>query len=624
MPRTRKRTTSKASWTSATLQSAIKTIRDEGISVNKAAQQYQIPYSTLKKRYRLANSGDDAYSRSPSLGRKAVFTSEQEQILVSHILDMSNIFYGLTSIQLRKICYNMAVNLGVTNRFNSEKKIAGKDWLYGFMNRHQKLSIRKPEATSVNRILGFNKTEVTRFFSNLESVMTKFSFEPQNIFNMDETGFSTVHVPDNIIALKGRKRVGAATSWERGKNVTAICAMSATGIYVPPLFIFPRQRHSPQLERDGPSGAIYTCSKNGWTNEQIFITWLEHFIKFTSPNAEKQTLLIMDNHNSHATLEAYEMAKKNYITMLSIPPHSSHRLQPLDVTFFGPLKTAYKRECDMYMKSRNMIKITPYEIAGLFNKAYSKIASLDKGISGFKTTGIFPMDPSVFSDEDFFPLGEYESDINPTNVVNTVSPSKTIATVSSAQEALQTSSSQQPSTDQSQHEVQRRDSPQPSTSFADILNVLSPRPNVAAKSKKVNRHKQHSEVLTSTPMKEVFEEKKDKKNKREMKGNKSKKILIGKSKDKRQEKNKLPEKKLNKVTKYLFQDSTSQESSIDENIHDDDSEYSHEENVCMICNDIGKDEELWYRCRACGKWAHSECSGYDHPKDYLCNFCLDP
>lgn len=80
------------------------------------------------------------------------------------------------------------------------------------MNGHPELSIRKPEAICINRILGFNKAEVTRFFNNLESVMTKFNFEPQNIFNMDQTGFSTVHEPDNVIALKGRKRVGAASS----------------------------------------------------------------------------------------------------------------------------------------------------------------------------------------------------------------------------------------------------------------------------------------------------------------------------------------------------------------------------------------------------------------------------
>lgn len=134
-------------------------------------------------------------------------------------------------------------------------------------------------------------------------------------------------------------------------------------------------------------------------------------------------MLIMNNHNSHPTLEAYEIAKNNYITMLSIPPQSSHRL---DMTFIGPLKTAYRRECDMYIKSRNMIKITPYEIAGLFNKAYSKLVSLDKGISGFKTTGIFPMDPSVLSDKDFIALDQNEHDDHTTNDGD-VGPSDTIA-----------------------------------------------------------------------------------------------------------------------------------------------------------------------------------------------------
>lgn len=41
-----------------------------------------------------------------------------------------------------------------------------------------------------------------------------------------------------------------------------------------------------------------------------------------------------NEHNSHSNLEAYEFCKNNYITILCMPPHSSHRLQPLDVTFY--------------------------------------------------------------------------------------------------------------------------------------------------------------------------------------------------------------------------------------------------------------------------------------------------
>lgn len=41
----------------------------------------------------------------------------------------------------------------------------------------------------------------------------------------------------------------------------------------------------------------------------------------------------------------------------------------------------------------------------------------------------------------------------------------------------------------------------------------------------------------------------------------------------------------------------------------DNSAYSEEANECMKCNDVGKNEDLCYHCRACGKWLHSDFSG---------------
>ncbi|KMQ84572.1 pogo transposable element with krab domain-like protein [Lasius niger] len=86
-----------------------------------------------------------------------------------------------------------------------------------------------------------------------------------------------------VLAPKGQKRVGSITAWERGKNITVICAMSAAGTYVPPLFIFPRKRHSLQLENGSPLAAVYKCTPNGWTTEQIFLKWLNHFKDFVKP-----------------------------------------------------------------------------------------------------------------------------------------------------------------------------------------------------------------------------------------------------------------------------------------------------------------------------------------------------
>jgi hypothetical protein len=101
------------------------------------------------------------------------------------------------------------------------------------MRRHQDLSIRKPQATSLSRATSFNK-------HNVDSFIRSRGISPSRWFNADESGFTTVHAPDGIIARKGRKQIGSITSGERGTLVTVCLAVSATGTSIPPYFVFPR------------------------------------------------------------------------------------------------------------------------------------------------------------------------------------------------------------------------------------------------------------------------------------------------------------------------------------------------------------------------------------------------
>jgi hypothetical protein len=104
------------------------------------------------------------------------------------------------------------------------------------------------------------------------------------------------------------------------------------------------------------------------------------------------------------------ICKENGIVVVSIPPHTSHRLQPLDVTFYGPLKAVLHRESDLLIKTKGLGKITPYDLAGVFNKAYSQVATISKGVSGFRATGIYPLNPIVFSEEDFVAVNTLQPD----------------------------------------------------------------------------------------------------------------------------------------------------------------------------------------------------------------------
>ncbi|GBL88236.1 hypothetical protein AVEN_117816-1 [Araneus ventricosus] len=82
-------------------------------------------------------------------------------------------------------------------------------------------------------------------------------------------------------------------------------------------------------------------------NSHLFIDWLKHFVKHSEPSAEDLILLIADNHTSHCSLPAVLFRRENHIRFLTLPPHVSHVLQPLDV--FAPLKALYSSEAEKWL-----------------------------------------------------------------------------------------------------------------------------------------------------------------------------------------------------------------------------------------------------------------------------------
>ena len=80
---------------------------------------------------------------------------EYEEELVCIIQQMEKALFGLSTLYVRKLAYDFVTKLGISHRFNKETKMAGSEWLRGFLRRHRELSIRQPEATNMSRAVGF-------------------------------------------------------------------------------------------------------------------------------------------------------------------------------------------------------------------------------------------------------------------------------------------------------------------------------------------------------------------------------------------------------------------------------------------------------------------------------------
>lgn len=74
-----------------------------------------------------------------------------------------------------------------------------------------------------------------------------------------------------------------------------------------------------------------------WMTGDNSVLWMEQFMSHVKPSAEDKVILL-DNHKSHLQPRAHNIAKENGVVMVNFPPHTTHRLQPLDVSVYAPFQ----------------------------------------------------------------------------------------------------------------------------------------------------------------------------------------------------------------------------------------------------------------------------------------------
>ncbi|CAI6356543.1 unnamed protein product [Macrosiphum euphorbiae] len=313
---------------------------------------------------------------------------------------MKEILYGLTIRDIRSLAFQLAETNKLPNNFNKVNQLAGKSWVYGFFKTHPILSLSTPEKTSASRAQGFNKITVGKFFNLLNSLYEKYQFSPDKIFNVDETGPKKT---SKIVGQCGKKQIGG-TSGERGVLTIIIMCMNAAGNYMPPHFIIPRQRSVPAILDDAPPGSTVSFHPSGWIQTSIFNDWFGEFLLFSKPSLNKPVLLLLDGHATHVkNIDLIIKARENYVHLLCFPPHTTHRLQPLDVSLIYPLSTYYSEEVRKWHVNHPGRVVTIHQIPKLFKPSFLKACTMQTAVNGFKKTGISPINPDIFPEYMFAP-----------------------------------------------------------------------------------------------------------------------------------------------------------------------------------------------------------------------------
>jgi hypothetical protein len=104
-------------------------------------------------------------------------------------------------------------------------------------------------------------------------------------------------------------------------------------------------------------------------------------------------LLVLDNFRGHLDWEAFELLHNNHVQLIGLPPKTSDLTQPLDLSVFGPLKIAYRKEFDKKLQECSINSLHQRDFVGFLKDAYKSSFTHDNICSGFSKAGLVPFNP---------------------------------------------------------------------------------------------------------------------------------------------------------------------------------------------------------------------------------------
>lgn len=315
---------------------AVAAVKEGKMGYKKACKAFGVTRSALQKRVQGKVSLE-----SHGAGHPTVLSSETEKELVECLKIMGKWGIGLIRDELLDIVGQYVNSLRLETPFKDGRP--GVDWYYNFMQRNPNLSLRKPEQLTGSRSRA-TKEYIDHWFTLLNDTMKDLNIlnKPEAIYNVDETGLPLDPSKIRVIAEKGAKNILRIIGGSGRESITVNGCASAAGHILPPYIVYSGKNLYKEWTMGGAEGARYTTSSNGWIERDVFLDWFEnHFLRHVP--STRPMLLIFDGHSSHITIQLVRKAVNNGITILRLPSHTTHFLQPLDVGVYGPVKKAWEK-----------------------------------------------------------------------------------------------------------------------------------------------------------------------------------------------------------------------------------------------------------------------------------------
>lgn len=358
------------------------------------ADAFGCSISSIKRAIKAHHQNRTIWSKSAASGRRRM-SVENEELLARHIKELT---------ERCGVWINSRLATDMALLINDEVQYT-YGWFRGFCERNA-LTLKYGRVTPMDpqRLLAENKSKIKQWFESNRITITSVSAD--NLYNVGETGFNMYERYDNVSVGSNKVRHGVLDTG-RSMHITSIDCISAGGYQVPPMIVIPSHKpgylrkldNEVQKNIPGPQKWKFTSQVSGYADAAVFLEWIKHFDKCTRNGTEPQSrILLLDGFRTHFSESIRNYAQENKITLVAFPPNLTHLMQPLDVGYFGPLKSLLRRLITDFMRETGLRMNLILEWQDLLRKSHAQLGG-QIGVRAFEKCGLFPYNPDVSLDQ---------------------------------------------------------------------------------------------------------------------------------------------------------------------------------------------------------------------------------
>ena len=227
-----------------------------------------------------------------------------------------------------------------------------RQWAHSLLTRMKFVQRKATTAKSRESKANFAELKKT-FLADIVATITMEEIPPELILNWDQTGIKIVPFSTWTMEQRGAKRVEMVGVNDK-RQITAVFCGSLTGDFPPIQVIYKGKTSRCHPHFTFPPGWHVTHSPKHWSTEETMVQYVEHIIvPYTdkvrdSLGEETAALVIMDNFKGQVTDAVMNLLDTHNIHVCLLPPNTTDRLQPMDISVNKPVKDYLKRQFDKW------------------------------------------------------------------------------------------------------------------------------------------------------------------------------------------------------------------------------------------------------------------------------------